>query len=57
MAKAARQSRTLARGVKSVTTTLIEDLVFTERQGTIRLGVADVQRAIEAAGLGAVTTC
>ncbi len=57
MAKAALESKTLARGVKSVTTTMIEEIVFTERQGTVRLGVADVQRAVESAGLRAVSTC
>jgi ATP-dependent protease Clp ATPase subunit len=57
MAEAALESKTLARGIKSVTTTLIEDIVFTERQGTVRLGVAEVRRAVEGAGLGAVSTC
>jgi ATP-dependent protease Clp ATPase subunit len=56
MAEAALESKTLARGIKSVTTTMIEEMVFTERQGTVKLGVAEVRRAIEAAGLGAVTT-
>ncbi|MGD0058046.1 MAG: hypothetical protein ABSD58_01370 [Verrucomicrobiia bacterium] len=45
MAEAALESKTLARGIKSVTTTLIEDIVFTERQGTVRLGVAEVRRS------------
>lgn len=57
MAEAALKSKTLARGIKSVTTTMIEEMVFKERQGVVRLGVAEVQRAIEAAGLAVVTTC
>jgi ATP-dependent Clp protease ATP-binding subunit ClpX len=56
MAEAALESKTLARGLKSLITTMTEDIVFTERQGTIHLDVAEVRRAIEAAGLGAVTS-
>jgi hypothetical protein len=49
-------TRTYARGVKSIVSQLVEDIVFEVRQGTVRLGDADVRRAVEAAGLAAVTT-
>jgi ATP-dependent Clp protease ATP-binding subunit ClpX len=52
-ADAAVHSKTHARGAKAVMASLIEDLVFNQDQGTIRLGIAEVRRAIESAGLGA----
>jgi len=57
MAEVALETGTYARGVKSIVKQLVEDIVFEVRQGTVRLGVADVQRDIEVAGLGATTTC
>jgi ATP-dependent Clp protease ATP-binding subunit ClpX len=54
MAGCALESRTYARGVKSVVTAMVEDLVFEGRKGTVQLGVEDVRRAVEMAGLGAV---
>ena len=56
IAEAALESNTLARGIKSLTTTMIEDIVFTQRRGTVCLDVGDVQRVVEQAGLGAATT-
>jgi ATP-dependent Clp protease ATP-binding subunit ClpX len=56
IADAAVRTKTYARGAKSVMSSLIEELVFEARQGTVRLDVGDVQRAVEQAGLAAVTT-
>jgi ATP-dependent Clp protease ATP-binding subunit ClpX len=56
MAEVALESKTLARGLKSLITTMTEDIVFTERQGTVHLDVSDVRRAIEVTGLAAVTS-
>jgi len=53
IAEAALATGTFARGIKSVVARLVEDIVFEERKGAIALGVADVDRAIEGAGLAA----
>ena len=51
VADCAHQTRTYARGIKSIVSTLIEELVFEERKGVTQLGVAEVRRAVEEAGL------
>jgi ATP-dependent Clp protease ATP-binding subunit ClpX len=53
-AEVAVHTMTYARGARAVVSSLIEDIVFNQDQGTIRLGIADVQRAIESAGLAPV---
>jgi len=52
IAESARQTRTYARGVKSIVTKLVEDIVFEMRQGSVRLGVADVLPVMRDGGLG-----
>ena len=47
------ETKTYARGVKTVVARLIEDAVYEERRGLVQLGAAEVARAIEAAGMGA----
>ncbi|HTS18009.1 MAG TPA: AAA family ATPase [Verrucomicrobiae bacterium] len=54
MSLVAKETKTFARGLKSVVSALIDDAVFEERQGVTRFGKSDVQRAIESAGLAAV---
>jgi ATP-dependent Clp protease ATP-binding subunit ClpX len=54
MAGCARETRTFARGLKSVMSQLIEDTVFQMNSGVFCFGTSDVQRAIESAGLAAV---
>ena len=51
LAERALETRTYARGVKSVLSKLIEDIVFDMRPGTIRLTLPDVLRATKDAGL------
>jgi ATP-dependent Clp protease ATP-binding subunit ClpX len=51
MAQSALESRTFARGVKTIVARLIEDAVFEERKGSIQFDVAEVAQAIEVAGL------
>ena len=54
MAESALESKTFARGLKTVVARLIEDAVFEERKGSIQFGAAEVAQAIEAAGMGSV---
>ena len=54
MAAVAKETRTFARGVKSIVSAMIDDAVFEELNGTVRFGRSEVQQAVEAAGLGAV---
>ena len=56
MADIALETGTYARGIKSIVTQLVEDIVFEVQQGTIRLGVDDVRRAVEESGLGLVAS-
>jgi ATP-dependent Clp protease ATP-binding subunit ClpX len=56
MAEAALATGTYARGIKSVVARLVEDAVYGERKGMVRFSAADVDAAIEAAGLGVVHT-
>jgi len=51
MAECALETQTYARGVKSIVTKIIEDIVFEMRQGAVHLSVADVLRAIKDTGL------
>jgi ATP-dependent Clp protease ATP-binding subunit ClpX len=51
MAKRALETQTYSRGVKSILSNLIEEIVFEMRPGTIRLTGADVLRATKDAGL------
>jgi len=53
MASFALETRTYARGLKSIMARLVEDVIYEERTGTIPFSVADVGRAAEAAGLAA----
>ena len=54
MAECALESKTFARGIKTVVARVIEDVVYEERKGSIQFGTAEVARAIEAAGMGSV---
>jgi len=51
MAECALGARTYARGVKIIVTKLVEDIVYDAREGTIRIGAADVLHATRGAGL------
>lgn len=53
MAGCALETKTFARGIKTIVARLIEDAVYEERKGLVELGAAEVARAIEAAGMGA----
>ena len=53
MAECAKETRTFARGIKTICARLIEDCVYEERKGLVELGAAEVAKAIEAAGMGA----
>lgn len=50
MAEHALATKTYARGLKSLVSRLVEDLVFNETKGTVKLAAADVRVAIDAAG-------
>jgi ATP-dependent Clp protease ATP-binding subunit ClpX len=54
MVSVAKETRTLARGIKSIVSALVDEAVFEELHGTVRFGRSEVQRAIENAGLSAV---
>lgn len=43
----ALESRTFARGMRSLTQSLVEDAIFEERMGEVAIGAGDVRRAIE----------
>ncbi len=47
LAEYALESETFARGLKSVISALIEDLVFEGRQGSVKFGIAEVRRALD----------
>ena len=50
MAEWALETRTYARGIKSIVSSLVEDIVFAERKGPVQFGADDVRRAIQMAG-------
>lgn len=51
MAEAGWSSKTFARGLKSIVSRLTEELVFEEIQGSVRIGIKEVEAAITACGL------
>ena len=52
LAQVARDSRTYARGLKSVIAKVVEDAIYDEKVGTLRISPTEIRRAIAAAGLG-----
>ena len=50
VAEYASSSATLARGIKSIMSRIVEDLVFNEAKGKVRFGLKEVRAAVEAAG-------
>ena len=52
LAEVARDSRTYARGLKAVIAKVVEDAVYDQQVGTLRISPPEIHRAIAAAGLG-----
>ena len=47
MASWALETKTFARGMRSLCQTLVEEAIFEERKGEVAIGIQEVRKAIE----------